>query len=161
MLSTACDPATWNTVASQDSSAAWHRLSCVELGSARSVWAFPLLPFSSTPLSLGLYSSDNYVGGLGCHLRALWTEDYTCIHEIYLRMSLKICNISLAFCKLSLVEQRMPVLLAWLQKSMFGQLIRFAWVHALSREMVCFTDWKCILGLVWMYWSCISRAHVS
>lgn len=30
------------------------------------------------------------------------------------------------FEKLSSVEQRMLVLLAWLQKSMFGQLIRFA-----------------------------------
>lgn len=44
--------------------------------------------------------------------------------------------ISLSFQKLSLVEQRMLVPLAWLQKSMFGQLIRFAWVHALNREIV-------------------------
>lgn len=117
---------------------------------------FPFLPFIFSP---GSYSSDNSVGGFGYVWELFKANDATSINSVYRRMSLKIWSISLSFGKLSLGEQRTLVLLAWLQKSVFGQLIRFAWVRALSREMLCRTDWKCILRFVSMYWSCISRSH--
>lgn len=54
-------------------------------------------------------------------------------------------NIAFPEGELFLVEQRTLVLLVWLQRSMFGQLIRFARVHTLNRKILCFTDWKYIL----------------
>lgn len=45
-------------------------------------------------------------------------------------------NIFLSVEERSLVEQRMLVILASLQKTMFGQFIRFARVHALNRDGV-------------------------
>lgn len=59
------------------------------------------------------------------HLRALQTQDYmyiNCLSEDILK---KIETFPFPFENFS-VEQSMLVFLAWLQKSMFGQLIRFA-----------------------------------
>lgn len=98
---------------------------------------FRLLHFTllSNLFSAGSCFLDNYFGGLW-YIWELFRQKTVFYKFIWGCLKKKHGNISLSEGKLSLVEQRILVLLVWLQESMFGQPIRFAWVHALNREIV-------------------------